>query len=261
MEKSERETLFARLEDLILRTERGEPAVSPFLSPRELHAAEVYLTGRGAEYRAFGGYEEAERKRVYLLPAYMNGGEDWQEELATFGYAVDIDLLRIRGSGYRVLTHRDFLGSLLALGLERDVLGDLAVAEGGMEASLFCDSRISVFLQSEWSRAANDKVTVKREPLDSFCFAGRKTEPIRDTVASARLDCVIAALCGLSREKAQQLIRNGSVEVDFEEEARPDRTVAEAALLSVRGFGRYRIGAFNGQTKKGRLRLEAEKYL
>lgn len=259
-EKNERETIVARLEDLLLRAERGEPAVSPFLSPKELYDAESYLKRKGIEYQAFGGYADAERKRIYLFPDYMSGKEDWQSELSAFGYSTETELLRIRGSGFRTLTHRDFLGSLLALGLERDVLGDLAVEENGTEAFLFCDARIASFLLSEPFRVANDKVTVTRAESDAFHFAGRQYETIRDTVASARLDCVLAAVCHLSREKAQQMVKNGLVEINFETEERPNRIVAESSLLSVRGFGRYRIGALNEQTRKGRIRLEAQKY-
>lgn len=261
VEREELDGLYARMEDLALRAERGELAVSSFLSPRELHFAEAYLARKGARYQAFGGYGEAERKRLYLLPDYVSEEGDWRETLESLGFSDELAALRIQGSGYRVLTHRDFLGSLLALGIEREVLGDIAVSEDGSEAVLFCDGRIAVFLERELSRIANDKVRVSRLGFDEFEPPERRTELIRDTVASARLDSVIAALCHLSREKAQQTVCGGSVEVDFLREERPDRVLTAPALLSVRGFGRYRLLSLSDRTKKGRLRLEAEKYL
>ena len=251
------------MEDLILRAERGELAISAFLSPRELHFAEQYLRRRGASFRAFGGYEEAERARLYLLPDYMNAEEDGRspkELLSDFGAESEIVALRIEGSGYRVLTHRDFLGSLLGLGIERDVIGDLVTdSESGRWAIVFCEPSMAQFLETTLEKVANDKVRVSR--VTEWKLPPRRYMPIRDTVASPRLDCVVAALCGLSREKASEAVRNGLVEIDFESEERPERSVESCRLISVRGFGRFRLIALTDRTKKGRIRLEAEKYL
>ena len=89
----------------------------------------------------------------------------------------------------------------------------------------------------------------------------RRFQMIHDTVASERLDCILAALTNLSREKAQGMIRAGLVEVDFLTEQRPDRAVPEGAMLSVRGYGRYEVIGTDGVTRKGRLRLHAKKFI
>lgn len=262
-EQAEFSAFYARLDDLCHRAERGEVAASAFLTPRELHYAEGYLQQRGASYAAFGGYGEAERKRVYLLPEYM--GEPSENAalstfFADFGMESDIVTLRIDGSGYRTLTHRDFLGAILGLGIERSVLGDLvADTEEGRWAVVFCDRGIAPFLEQELTKVANDKVRTRL--CDEWQLPTRRFVSIRDTVASARLDCVIAALCGLSREKARETVCGGLVEIDFESEERPDRTVDSCGQISVRGYGRFRIVALSEHTKKGRLRLEAEKYV
>ncbi|MBE6546468.1 MAG: hypothetical protein E7668_03370 [Ruminococcaceae bacterium] len=260
-------TLFAHLEDLWRRAEQGMLSHSAFLSPRELHYGEVYLNRMGAFYRSFGGYDEAERRRLYLLPPYMEEAveaeaQDWEAALASFGYGTDIAVLQIVGSGYRNLSHRDFLGSLLGLGLERSVLGDLLIdGEEGRRAVLFCEEGMVSFLETEWKKVANDKVTVLRLSKEAWHLPPRRFAPIGDTVASPRLDCVIAALCGLSREKARETVCSGLVEMNFESEDRPDRPVLAPCLISVRGYGRYRVVSLNDRTKKGRLRLTAERYL
>ena len=271
-EWEERGALYARLEDLCLRADRGELCDTCFLSPRELYFARSYLSGKGIAYRAFGGYVEAERQRMYLLPDYLEGAGEtketdgasclgWEQTLSEFGLESDVTVLRIVGSGYRVLTHRDFLGSLLGLGLERSVLGDLCVDAQGKEALVFCDTAIAPFIEWELTKVANDTVKVHRPASGEWTIPPRRWEEIRDTVASERLDCVVAALCGLSREKARETVCGGLVEVNFEGEERPDRAVAVPALISVRGFGRYRVRSLADRTKKGRLRLVAEKYL
>ena len=131
--KEDIELLFARIDDLCERAERGEMAVSVFLSPRELHFARRRLDIRHAKFLVFGGMAEAERGRIYILPEYM---EDvlTVSELEAYGEDLRISALRVSGSGFSKLSHRDFMGSLLGLGIERSVIGDIIVTETGREA-------------------------------------------------------------------------------------------------------------------------------
>ena len=261
-EKEEFGLLYAHIEDLCVRVSQGEVVSSSFLSPRELHYARRYLTRKGVCPYPFGGYADAERQKLYLLPDYMEPKEsqDFLCCLREFGFDAELCALRVEGSGYRTLTHRDFLGSLLALGIERDVVGDILVDTDGHGATVFCESRMLAFLQTELLRVANDKVRIKPCALEDVCVPERQFERILDTVASERLDCVVAALCSLSREKARQTVTGGLVELNYENEERPDREVEAPAVLSIRGVGRYRVLRLEDRTKKGRLRLEAEKY-
>ena len=108
---------------------------------------------------------------------------------------------------------------------------------------------------------ANDKVKTKKSEKGEWEAPERKMQPIHDTVASGRLDAVVAALCNLSRDKARTAVESGLVEIDFESEERPDRTVNTPAVISVRGVGKFRVLSLCDKTKKGRYRLEAEKYV
>ncbi len=251
--------LLARLSDLCRRAEMGEMTVTDFLTPGEQIHAERYLKGKGIAFGAFGGYEDAERKRLYLLPDYMELEGTLPSLLEAYGMSTGIVILRIAGSGYKKLGHRDFLGALLGLGLERSVLGDVAVNEEGNEAFLFCDALIADFIESEMKTVGSDKVRIFR--VEGCEIPKRRVLPISDTVASPRLDSVVAALCGLSREKARQTVCAGLVELNFESEDRPDRTVPSLSVISVRGVGKFRILSVEDRTKKGRFRLTAEKYL
>ena len=261
--KDDVRALYARMEDLCRRADMGEVGESEFLSPRLCHYGETYVQRKGVRYAVFGGYEDAERKKIYVLPEYMTdeGETDLESRLTAFGYSVGVTAIRIDGSGYRTLTHRDFLGSLLGLGLERSVLGDLVTLdESGRSAVVFCEEGIAPFLLRECTKVANDKVKVTECRLSEVALPPRRFTPIHDTVASPRLDSVVAALCNLSREKARELVCREMVEMNFESEERPDRTVTPPALISVRGFGRYRVLKLGDLTRKGRLRIEAEQY-
>lgn len=256
--------LYARLDDLAARSARGEVAISPFFSPREAYFAEQYLTRHGVRAVSFGGVAGAERRRLYLLPDYLEADEETlRGTLADFGFSAEISALLVKGSGYRALSHRDFLGSLLGLGLSRSVIGDiLPYGDVPNTAVVLCESGILSFLLSHLERVGNDKVrlSVLDEDECAKLSVTVRTSTLSDTVASARLDAVVAALCRLSRDKARECVLSELVELNFEKETRPDRTVEAPAILSVRGVGRFRVLALSDLTKKGRIRLLAEKY-
>ena len=99
------EALFARLDDLIRRAARREVGVSAFLSPRELHYARAFLQKRGSAFVEFGGYRDAERKKIYVLPDYMDGVTQ-ARELDAFGIELGVCALKVKGSGFCKLSHR-----------------------------------------------------------------------------------------------------------------------------------------------------------
>ncbi len=272
--------LSARLGDLCDRAAHGVAAVSPFLTPREGRFASHCLASRLSAGTAvlWGGFPDAERRRVILLPDYVEGMLDpvalaCDPACALLGAGLDelsdsvraaVTVLVIRGSGYRTLSHRDYLGSVLGLGLDRDAVGDIVVGDGETEdaaAYLATDARMAEFLLSELKKVATDTVKVSRLSEGTGVLPARRLAPIRDTIASERLDCVVAALCNLSRDRAQTAIRQGLVELDYEPVTDCDRTVVPPATLSVRGVGKFVVEAFDGETRKGRLRLAAGKYI
>lgn len=261
--------LLAHLDELCDRAVQGRFTHSAFLTPREAKHAEKMLRRRGQWHRArlWGGYNDAERVCLLLFPDYV---VDMVEESLFSETPVDFLLamadeddpvvpLDVRGSGYRHLTHRDFLGSLLSLGLERTVLGDIAVRDDG--ATVFCAAHIAPFLLTSVERIANDAVHIKRTSLPPDFDGGRRYVPLRDTVASPRLDCIVAALANLSRDAAQTAVRSGLVEVDYECEERVDVTVPIPCIISVRGVGKFAVRSLGSANRRGRFPLVADKYV
>ena len=222
-DNNEFDGLYARLGDIEKRAARGDMGISAFLSPRELHYAKGFLARKGVSFFSFGGYSDAERQRVYILPEYIEEISDI-DELSEYGYSCGISVIEAKGSGFEKLSHRSFMGSLLALGIERDVIGDIVMISED-SAVVFCDESISEFLVSSWERAGRDKIKVTKSSLRKDFCPKRNYAPLSDTVASARIDCVVAAICSLSREKARAAVLDGLVELDYEEETRPDREV------------------------------------
>ncbi|MBR7184986.1 MAG: hypothetical protein IKD37_05185 [Clostridia bacterium] len=265
MDSRDEALLCARLTELDGRAEKGTFCYTRYLTPHELAVA-FRQPAHSARF-AWGGWAEAERKRIFFVPDYAgepeeNTAEGWLDLLAPlFGEELDEATVRvqIQGSGFRTLAHRDYLGAILGLGLERAALGDVVVC-GDNAAAVFCDEKIAQFLETALERIGADRVRVSRAAKDAP-LPPRATRPIHDTVASPRLDCVVAALLNLSREKAQTMIRSGEVEVNFLSECRTDVEICAGDMLSLRGYGRFRIRDFDGTTKRGRLRLSAEQFV
>ena len=262
-----RDLFEARLEDAIRKCNAGSVAHLPFLTMRQRRRAERLLDARGMRENVWfwGGHPTAERACLFLLPDYLVAilPEDADErEAALPDYLADelqeaVVALSMQGSGFRNLSHRDYLGAVLGLGIERDALGDIAVQDEH-SAILFCPRTLAEFLSGELTKVGSDTVRCRECQIDESFTDGKKYRPISDTVASARLDCVVAALCNLSREAAQSAVRSGLVEVDFEPEERVDTVLEPPITVSVRGHGRFILRSFDGETKKGRLRLRAD---
>lgn len=259
--------LTARVDALFDRAV-GAPVSSPFLTPAEQYflARRLESTGRTGQALFFGGAPGAQRRKLFALPEYLTAladGDDLYETTVQFLGADafrDITALKIAGGGFRDFSHRDYLGSLLSLGLERDVIGDIAPIDE-YTAYVFVDCRVAGFLLDTELRVASDRVKVTRAALPAGYRIERKFKPIADTVASPRLDGVVAALCNLSREAAKEKIVAGEVEHNYEIAARPDAAVAAGDVLSVCGVGKFEVESVSDPTRKGRFRLIARKYI
>lgn len=260
MEQADK-ALLSRMADLYDRAESGEVVYTAFLTPREQKIARDKYAFARDRILPLGGYAEAERRRLFLLPPYMAelDGEVRDAILADIT-AEALVALSITGSGYRELSHRDFLGAVLNLGIERDAIGDIAV-HTPFEAVLFCDRLMADFLIENLTRVARDSVKVKKITIPEGFDGGRRFLSCTDTVASPRADAVVAALCNLSRERAKALFVQGLVEMDYEPFEKYDKEVSEGTVITVRGHGKFIVRSLSDKTKKGRYRLVADRYV
>ncbi len=266
-ENKEQKLFFARLDDLARRADGGAVAHSAFLTPGEVLAAERYFSEKGMKDRIcfFGGYRDAQRKQIFLLPEYLADSVDISKfdalcEALKEDFEEATKAIKITGSGFRELTHRDYLGSILSLGIERSSVGDICILDKS-SALIFCVESVSQLVLSELTSIGRDGVRVTEAKLDVNMPSTQKYQAFTDTVASERLDCVIASLCNLSRERAQNLIRAGLVEFNYETAQKTDVKCAADDIISARGYGKFVIRSISEQTRKGRLRLLADKYV
>ena len=226
-------------------------ASTPFLSPRELELAR-YLFGNQEGLHSFGGYPEAERKMLVYLPEYLDESALMDE---------DSPLVCLRASFYEgdSLSHRDFLGALMGAGIARETVGDICV--GKSYCDFFVTTQIAPYILQNFIGAGRTKVHLQQIALDAVEIAEPETKQIRDTLASLRLDSVIAAGFRMGRSQASQYIASGKAAIDGLPCEKPDKAVDEGAKISVRGLGKIRLTTVGGQTKKGRISVVIDRYV
>lgn len=251
----ERILLARTLDKLELAQNRGIPAHTPFLSPGEQAAVSDLLAAWGRPRHLFwGGYADAERQMCVFLP-------DWQEEEDFLSDPEGpLSALEAKFPPNASLTHRDILGSLMGLGLTREKLGDILFPQPGLCQVVALSDSLPILL-SQWEQAGRWKVSLSSIPLSQLSPKPAQIKLIRDTVATPRLDAVIASGFSLSRSKAAALISSGKVSLNHRECLKGDRQVEEGDVLTCRGLGKCVVKEVPGQSRKGRTMLVLERYI
>lgn len=221
-------------------------------------AASVCRKSKGVDTLFWGGYADAERRKLFISPKdYAESDADIVEMVGAIG-AVRI---RVVGSGHAVreLSHRDYLGSVLGLGLTRAVIGDILVRPGG--ADMLISSEIEQYLLSEYSKAGRTYLELESISTEELLMPERRLEVIRDTVPSLRLDNVISTAFRVSRSEATRAISSGLVFVDHTEASHADKRVDEGATLILRGKGKAVLKSIGNESKKGRIWIEINRFV
>ena len=226
------------------------PKFLGFLSPAERIAIERGIAlPTGVECFYSGGYGEAERTVFACYPDFFDRDD----------VVIPLSLLRATGRELGGLSHRDFLGSLLGLGIKREKIGDIVILE--REALIFVSDDICGYILDNLKKVGRAGVTLEKADIYEGLVPEKKTEEIKGTCASLRIDGMIAFALGLSRGEAVSLIKSGKVNVNWEEPRDISTPLKEGDIFSVRGFGRYRFSGIDGMTRKNRYRVTVEKYL
>ena len=254
-------SLEERLDDMIdVCIGRFTPGFTKFLDGGELVKAKNYLSRFKNDVLcvAFGGFYNCERAVLGIFPKSIYGYDGVKIE--SLYEMFELCFVKISGSGFKRLTHRDFLGSVLGLGLKRDTVGDIVIDESGTSAVVAFTKPAGMLVLSELEFVGNDRVKTKQVDIENLPSIKYEFQVISGTVASFRLDCVLALAVSTSREKAKRLIDLKAVSVNHAEALKCDTQICEGDLLSVRGVGRFKIAKLGDTTKKGRNRIEVHKF-
>lgn len=231
---------------------RNIPASTDFLSPQQRSQAQDLLRLAGipeTSYVLQGGYEGAERQIFLFLP-------DWLEPENA---GSPIRCLRAAFREEEKLTHRDFLGSLLGLGVVREKIGDILVAPDS--ADLLVLDSVADFLLQNWTSAGRAKLHAAAIEPDNLHIPAVQRKEVRDTVSSLRLDAVASSGFRLARGKAAALIESGKVQLNWRECVKPDKLLEAGDVVSARGFGKFELSEVGGLTRKGRISIVLQVYV
>ncbi len=242
----ELELLFSKTEDLSYICKKNNyPEFSKFLDLTQQTRIKN-ITSPGCRYYFYGGYREAERKMVGCFPAEYACDEEY----------FPIKTLKISPAETSGLTHRDYLGALIGLGIKRECIGDISLTGDG--AYCFCTEEIADFII--YNLKSVGRTSAKVCETQNAEISPREYNRFSGTVASIRLDSVMAAVIGTSRAKIKELIAEGNVLVNYLPTKSESAKLKPGDVISARGFGKFIFLGASGPTKKGRLKIEADIY-
>ncbi len=206
----------------------------------------------------YGGYDEAERTVALFLPSYID--EDPRAHFAAVPEDDPLVLLRATApKGSPKLSHRDYLGSLMGLGIRRDMTGDILVRENG--ADIIVLKEIAEYIEMNMTNAGRASLSFEMLPVTELILPESNRQTIRASVASLRLDSVVSSAFGLSRTKAHDAISAGIVYVDDLQVQKPEKMLTPPCKLVVRGRGKSVLRSVEGTSAKGRTIISIEKFL
>lgn len=253
-DNSKKDSFFIpHLFDLAERAERcGYPVFTDFMTTRELS---LFLNNLHAfcnvHTMVWGGHNDCDHKMGGFFPISMDAKED----------SFPIQCIRIKAVNVKYakeIGHRDYLGAILNLGIERSMIGDIRISN--QTAYVFSNEEFVPFLLNELTLVRRTAVQcdVVEDVND---IPPQKYEQMARSVASLRLDNVVAAMIGSARGKAGELIAQGKVLADYEERHSNSYRCKDSTIITIKGYGKYKLSVNNDNlTKKGKQKITIYKY-
>lgn len=207
---------------------------------------------KDVRYVLAGGYPMAERRVGLFLPSYMEEGDTSLLPVCC------VHILPVSEKFSEELSHRDYLGALMNLGIERHKTGDIITDK--TRAWLFCMEDMAQYICENLAQVRHTRVyaeigEVPKEVLEP------EFQTIEGSIASVRLDALLALAFQTSRSKAVPLFEAGRVFVNGKLVMSPSGTLQEGDVVSVRQMGRFIYRGVRNETKKGRLFVAVDRYV
>ena len=212
-----------------------------------------------ALYQSFGGYDTAERQMIAFIPEALS--LRYGEKMTPYEIEYPFEAVKIAPRNAKfaeTLSHRDYLGAILNLGIERSKTGDILMDE--KEALLFVHKSMFSLLMEELTRVRHTFVDCKAVDLQEINYEPQY-DLIRGTVSSVRLDSLLPLAFSSSRSKLSGLIEGAKVFVNGKLITSNGYQVKDGDIISVRGMGKFRFSGTGGKTKKNRISVEIQKYV
>lgn len=243
--------LIAKAEDVVSLSEKHFSLKNTdFLTPNEAGIIRKNLP-KGFESRQefFGGYPDAERVMFVSYPDYL---EDYEKDDL-------ITVIKVTGKFIETLSHRDFLGSVLGLGVKREKIGDILVSDN--ETLIFLSADIANYIKDNLTKIGRVGIRCEIISTKEITVPEKETKKITGTVQSVRFDAVLSTALNLSRGKVKELVESERASINWAVCTSCSKEMKEGDIFSVRGSGRFKLESASHITKKGRYSLEILKYV
>lgn len=230
----------AKIIDKVKQYKNNEKNINTlFLDPGEY--GDVINILKEVPYIFWGGYEEAERKIIFI-------GED-------IDFSKYINIIHIKCE--RPLNHRSVLGSVLGLGINRNIIGDILINDNECDIIIIKD--ISTYIIDNLRKVGRETVEAYKREISELIVPKENKREIKITVSSLRIDVVISSTFGISREISSDLIENKKVKLNFKTITSASKRIKELDLISVMGYGRIEIVGILGETRKSKIRINIKR--
>lgn len=256
-EKDDKILLAQILDKVEMVEKKNKIEYTDFLDLSQIELVQKFVNKMKIEnYMSYGGFENAERKIFVFYPEKFNLTVV-EKNLSNIVQIIRIELPDDLKGKY---THRDYLGAVIKLGIERKKVGDIIVDNNG--ADIIVDKDISKFLLDNLgslTRFSKSKISIQN--IEDLRQVEIRKEKIEIIVSSMRLDNVISELARCSRNKALDIINMERVFVNFECETKKTKQIKTGDMVTIRGKGRFFIKEIVGQTRSGRTIIKIEKFV
>lgn len=261
----EEQITYRHLRDLkMLAERRGIPVFSRFMGINDINILYRLLEDSniteniaGKYVMEYGGYQGAERLMACFLPDTPYG------EVSQDSFPIECVKISPGNSKFcDALTHRDYLGTVLGLGIERNQIGDIIVKRekgGAVTGYIFCCKDKAPLIK--------DITRVRHTAVHAETACGtdlgliQEYKDIPGSVSSLRADAVAAVATKTSRSKSLLLIKEGSVSINGRICTEGAKNICDGDIISIRGYGKYRIEVSLSVTKKGRYHITVKQYI
>lgn len=231
----------------------GYPVFTDFCDAAEINILHTMAGGLSCSIITDGGYDLSERQMACFMPSDV-----FLEDTVSFPMKT-IYITPVSPKFSDVLTHRDFLGALMNLGIRRELMGDLLVEKSLNSCYVFCVDHIAEFITDNLARVKHTDVSVS---IIDFSESGFMPDFRNETliVTSDRLDSLVASAAHTSRSRGTALIDGEKVMINNRIEKSHTKAVSPGDIVTVRGKGKFRVKEFMGQTQKGRMKVSIDWY-
>lgn len=256
-EKDDKILLAQVLDKIEMVEKKNKIENTDFLDLAQIELVEKFINKINIKnYMNYGGFEQAERKMFVFYPEKFNS-EIVEKNLSNIVQIVRIELPNDLKGKY---THRDYLGAVIKLGVERKKIGDIIVDNSGADIIVLKD--ISKFLLDNLgslTRFSESEITIQN--IEDLRPVEIKKQELEIIVSSLRMDNVISELARCSRNKSLDIINMERVFINFQCETKKTKQIKIGDMVTIRGKGRFYIKELVGQTRSGRSVIKIEKFV